>query len=646
MGRKTARRSVLIVSLIFLFSSISASAVYDGNIKGGIGMSNQQAAVKKLPARNEIDPKDTWRLEDIFPTDEAWEKEFNQIKEALPQIGEYKGKLGESADVLYDALTYQDSVMERLGKLYTYAHMRYDQDTTNSFYQGLNDRATTLYTQASSISSYIVPEILAIEEEKLKSFLNEKKELKLYEHSLNEINRERPHVLSAEQEALLAEASEVLGSSSNTFGMLNNADLTFPAIKDENGNEVEITHGRYIRFLESEDRRVREDAFKAVYKTYGDFKNTFASTLSGAVKKDNFRARIRNYESARHSALSSNNISEEVYDNLVSTINEHLDLLQRYVKLRKKVLNLDEVHMYDLYTPLVKDTKMEVTYEEAKDYLLKGLEPLGEEYVSVLKDGFENRWVDVHENKGKRSGAYSSGTYGTNPYILMNWQNNVNDLFTLAHEFGHSMHSYYTRKTQPYPYGDYSIFVAEVASTCNEALLNDYLLKTIDDEKKRLYLLNHFLEGFRGTVFRQTMFAEFEHLIHKKAQDGEPLTPELLTKTYYDLNKKYFGDDIVVDEEIGLEWARIPHFYYNYYVYQYATGYSAATALSKQILEEGEPAVERYLNYLKAGSSDYPIEVLKKAGVDMTSKEPIEEALKVFEEKLNEMEELLVKLDK
>ncbi|MGG3888327.1 oligoendopeptidase F [Metabacillus fastidiosus] len=609
-------------------------------------MSNQQAAVKKLPARNEIDPKDTWRLEDIFPTDEAWEKEFNQIKETLPQIGEYKGKLGESADVLYDALTYQNSVMERLGKLYTYAHMRYDQDTTNSFYQGLNDRATTLYTQASSISSYIVPEILAIEEEKLKSFLNEKKELKLYEHSLNEINRERPHVLSAEQEALLAEASEVLGSSSNTFGMLNNADLTFPAIKDENGNEVEITHGRYIRFLESEDRRVREDAFKAVYKTYGDFKNTFASTLSGAVKKDNFRARIRNYESARHSALSSNNIPEEVYDNLVSTINEHLDLLQRYVKLRKKVLNLDEVHMYDLYTPLVKDTKMEVTYEEAKDYLLKGLEPLGEDYVSVLKEGFENRWVDVHENKGKRSGAYSSGTYGTNPYILMNWQNNVNDLFTLAHEFGHSMHSYYTRKTQPYPYGDYSIFVAEVASTCNEALLNDYLLKTIDDEKKRLYLLNHFLEGFRGTVFRQTMFAEFEHLIHKKAQDGEPLTPELLTKTYYDLNKKYFGDDIVVDEEIGLEWARIPHFYYNYYVYQYATGYSAATALSKQILEEGEPAVERYLNYLKAGSSDYPIEVLKKAGVDMTSKEPIEEALKVFEEKLNEMEELLVKLDK
>jgi oligoendopeptidase F len=363
------------------------------------------------------------------------------------------------------------------------------------------------------------------------------------------------------------------------------------------------------------------------------------------VKKDNFSAKVRNYESARQAALSSDNIPESVYENLVSTVHDHLDLLQRYVKLRKEVLKLDEVHMYDLYTPLIKDVKMEVTYDEAKDYILKGLEPLGEEYNSILKEGFENRWVDIQENKGKRSGAYSSGTYGTNPYILMNWQDNVNNLFTLAHEFGHSVHSYYTRKTQPYPYGNYSIFVAEVASTCNEALLNHYLLNTIEDEKERLYLLNHFLEGFRGTVFRQTMFAEFEHMIHQKAQDGEPLTPELLTKTYYDLNKKYFGEDIVVDEEIGLEWARIPHFYYNYYVYQYATGYSAATALSNQILEEGQPAVDRYLEFLKAGSSDYPIEVLKKAGVDMTSSTPIEEACKVFEEKLNEMEELLTKIN-
>ncbi|XQY93849.1 oligoendopeptidase F [Metabacillus sp. HB246100] len=605
---------------------------------------SEQVAVKKLPSRSEIKTEDTWRLEDIFATDEAWEKEFKDIQSVLPKLGEFKGKLGQSATTLFEALSYQDEVMERLGKLYTYAHMRYDQDTTNSTYQALNDRARTLYTQAASISSYVVPEILSLDEAKLKTFLQEKEELKLYEHALDEINRQRPHVLSAEKEELLAEASEVLGSSSNTFGMLNNADLTFPSIKDEDGEEVEITHGRYVRFLESEDRRVREDAFKAVYGKYDEFKNTFASTLSGTVKKDNFSAKVRNYESARQAALSSDNIPEEVYENLVNTVHQNLDLLQRYVKLRKEVLQLDEVHMYDLYTPLVKDVKMEVPYEKAKEYILKGLEPLGEDYISILEDGFNNRWVDVHENKGKRSGAYSSGAYGTNPYILMNWQDNVNNLFTLAHEFGHSVHSYYTRNNQPYQYGDYSIFVAEVASTCNEALLNHYLLNTIEDEKQRLYLLNHFLEGFRGTVFRQTMFAEFEHLIHQKAQDGEPLTPELLTKTYYDLNKKYFGEDIVVDEEIGLEWARIPHFYYNYYVYQYATGYSAATALSNQILEEGKPAVDRYIDFLKAGSSDYPIEVLKKAGVDMTTSQPIEEACKVFEEKLNEMEELLAKI--
>ncbi|MEH7442829.1 oligoendopeptidase F [Bacillus sp. JJ1122] len=604
-------------------------------------MSNE-SAVKKLPPRNEVATEDTWRLEDIFANDEVWEKEFNEVKSLLPGVQEYQGKLAESADQLYNALQLQDKLIERLGRLYTYAHMRYDQDTTNSFYQGFDDRIKNLYSQAGSALAFIVPEILAVDEQKIKSFLAEKEELKLYEHALEEINLQRPHVLSAEQEALLAEASEVMSSPSNTFGMLNNADLEFPSIKDENGEEVEITHGRYIRFLESEDRRVREDAFKAVYKTYGSFKNTFASTLSGNIKKDNFNARVRKYDSARHAALAANNIPESVYENLVNTVNDNLHLLHRYVKLRRKVLGLEKLHMYDLFTPLVKNVKMEIPYAEAKDYVLKGLAPLGEEYNNVLKEGFENRWVDVYENKGKRSGAYSSGAYGTNPYILMNWQDNVNNLFTLAHEFGHSVHSYYTRKTQPYPYGSYSIFVAEVASTCNEALLNDYMLKTIDDEQKRLYLLNHYLEGFRGTVFRQTMFAEFEHMIHKKAQNNEALTADSLTKDYYELNKKYFGDeDIEIDEEIGLEWSRIPHFYYNYYVYQYATGFSAATALSKQILEEGQPAVERYIDFLKAGSSDYPIEVLKKAGVDMTSSKPIEEALKVFEEKLNEMEKML-----
>lgn len=596
---------------------------------------------KTLPTRKDVPVEYTWRLEDIFATDEQWEQEFQQIQALLPKFSEYKGRLGESAQMLYEALQYRDHVFMRLGKLYAYAHMRHDEDTANSLYQGLETRAEGLYAEAGQATAFIVPEILAMDEDVLRTFLQQYEPLRLYAHELDEMNRQRPHVLSEKEEALLAQAAEVMNASSNTFGALNNADLRFPTITDENGEEVEVTHGRYIRFLESEDRRVRRDAFKAVYDTYRKYENTFASTLSGAVKRNNFFARVRNYRSAREAALSKNQIPETVYDNLIETIHRYLPLLHRYVQLRKRVLGLDELHMYDLYTPLVKQVDMKVTYEEAKDILLKGLTPLGDEYISIVKEGFDNRWVDVQETRGKRSGAYSSGAYGTNPYILMNWQDNVNNLFTLAHEFGHSVHSYYTRKFQPYPYGNYSIFVAEVASTCNEALLNDYLLKTIDDEKKKLYLLNHYLETFRGTVFRQTMFAEFEHMIHQMAQNGEALTAKVLTEKYYELNKTYFGDGVVIDEEIGLEWARIPHFYYNYYVYQYATGFSAATALSKQILEEGAPAVERYIEFLKAGSSDYPIEVLKKAGVDMTSPEPIEQACQVFEQKLQELEQLL-----
>ncbi|MGG6432461.1 oligoendopeptidase F [Anoxybacillus sp. D401a] len=596
---------------------------------------------KSLPTRKDVPTEYTWRLEDIFATDEQWEEEFQAIAALLPKFSEYKGRLGESAETLYEALQYRDHVLLRLGKLYAYAHMRHDEDTTNSLYQGFESRAEGLYAQAGNAMAFIVPEILALDESVVRTFLQQHEPLRLYEHELDEMNRQRPHVLSEKEEALLAQAADVMNASSNTFGALNNADLRFPTIQDENGEEVEVTHGRYIRFLESEDRRVRHDAFKAVYDTYRKYENTFASTLSGAVKRNNFFARVRNYRSAREAALSKNQIPETVYDNLIETIHRYLPLLHRYVQLRKRVLGLDELHMYDLYTPLVKQVDMKVTYEEAKELLLKGLAPLGEQYIAIVKEGFDNRWVDVHETRGKRSGAYSSGSYGTNPYILMNWQDNVNNLFTLAHEFGHSVHSYYTRKYQPYPYGNYSIFVAEVASTCNEALLNDYLLQTIDDEKKKLYLLNHYLETFRGTVFRQTMFAEFEHMIHQMAQNGEALTAQTLTEKYYDLNKTYFGDGIVIDEEIGLEWARIPHFYYNYYVYQYATGFSAATALSKQILEEGTPAVERYIEFLKAGSSDYPIEVLKKAGVDMTSPEPIEQACQVFEQKLKQLEQLL-----
>lgn len=603
-----------------------------------------ESIVKTLPLRSEIKLEDTWRLEDIFVSNEVWEREFEDVKNLLLGLSAFQDKLGESVTKLYEALQYQDHILNRVGKLYTYAHMRYDQDTTNALYQGYNDRIKSLYAQVGSGLAFIIPEILSIEEKRITEFLNQSEDLMLYAYALKKINLQRPHVLSADQEALLAQASEILDASSNTFGMLNNADMEFPSITDEQGDQVAVTHGRYIRFLESGDPRVRRDAFKVVYDTYGRYRNTFASTLSSNVKKDNFYASVRKYDSARQAALAENNIPESVYDNLIETIHKNLPLLHRYIKLRKEVLGLDELHIYDLYTPLLKNIKMDIEYSDAKDYILKALEPMGEEYLNVLKEGFNERWVDVQENKGKRSGAYSSGAYGTNPYILMNWQSNVNNLFTLAHEFGHSVHSYYTRKCQPFPYGDYSIFVAEVASTCNEALLNAYLLKTIDDDQKRLYLLNHYLEGFRGTVFRQTMFAEFEHLIHQKAQNNEALTAELLTEEYLNLNKAYFGEDnLIIDEAIGLEWARIPHFYYNYYVYQYATGYSAAAALSKQILTEGQPAVERYLTYLKAGSSDDPIEVLKKAGVDMTSSKPVEEACQVFEEILTEMEEILSK---
>ncbi|WP_050182708.1 oligoendopeptidase F [Domibacillus robiginosus] len=599
-------------------------------------------AVKQLPARSEVPEELKWRLEDIFATDEEWEEEFKALQALAGEASSYKGTLGESAEQMHAFFSWQDVLLERMGRLYTYAHMRYDEDTQNAHYQGMNDRAKMLYTQIAGALSFADPEILSIEEKKVNEFVASYEPLQLYKKVLDDLNKQRPHVLSAAEENLLAQASDVLGSSSTTFGMLNNADLEFPVIQDENGESVQITHGNYVRFLESSDRRVREDAFKAVYATYGKFKNTFASTLSGQVKRDNFSAGVRHYKSAREAALSRNHIPEAVYDNLVSTINQNLPLLHRYVALRKRVLGLDELHMYDLYTPLVAEGKFDVTYDEAKEWLQKGLQPLGKEYNDILTKGLESRWVDVVENKGKRSGAYSSGAYGTNPYVLMNWQDNVNNLFTLAHEFGHSIHSYYTRENQPYIYGDYSIFVAEVASTCNESILNDYLLKTTDDEKKRIYLLNHFLETFRGTVFRQTMFAEFEHLVHEKAQKGEALTAEGLSEAYYELNKKYFGDDMVIDEEIALEWARIPHFYYNYYVYQYATGLSAAIALSSQILKDGEPAAQRYINeFLKAGSSADPIEVLKRAGVDMTEAAPIEAACRVFEETLDEMEKLL-----
>lgn len=599
---------------------------------------------KKVLLREEVPVELTWDLTTIFGSDEAWEAEYKALEELIAQADQYKGTVATSAENLYKALQFSDSISERLGRVYVYSSLKHDQDTTNGKYQAMISRSQSLAAKYGAAVSFITPEIMAIDEETLNNYVETYEPLQLYKQAIKELNLGRPHILSADQEAILAQLAEVSGASGNTFGALNNADLEFPKVKNDEGEEVPLTHGSYISFLESRNREVREGAFKAMYDTYGKFKNTFASTLAGNVKSHNAKAKIRHYNNARHAAMSNNFIPEKVYDQLIETVHNNLHLLHRYVSLRKKVLGLDELHMYDLFTPLVKEVKMEMSYEEAKKIMVESFAPLGKEYQETVQKGLDSRWVDVLENKGKRSGAYSSGTYGTNPYVLMNWQNNVDNLFTLAHEFGHSMHSYYSRQIQPYQYSDYSIFVAEVASTCNEELLFDHLMKTIDDEQQKIYLLNHWLDGFRGTVFRQTMFAEFEHIIHEMDRNGEAITAERLTEIYYDLNKQYFGEEMTVDEEIGLEWARIPHFYYNYYVYQYATGQSAAVALSKQILEEGQPAVDRYINnFLKAGCSNFPIEVLRAAGVDMESPKPIEEACKVFEEKLNELESLLLK---
>lgn len=602
------------------------------------------AEVKKIPTRDEVPVNLTWNLENIFQTVELWNEEFTAISTLQEKASSFEGTLKTSSQAMLEVLQYRDEVYTRLGILYTYAHMKSDQDTTNSEFQGLESRCRSLVAKVSTALSFLTPEILSLSEKEIEGYLVENEALRLYKHELDEINEQRAHVLPAEQEAILAQMSEVTGASANTFSMLNNADLEFPIVKDEDGNDVQLTHGNYIQFMDSTNRSVREAGFKAMYETFGKFKNTFATTLAGNVKSHNVSAKIRNFNSARHSAMSNNSIPEKVYDQLLSTVHDNIGLMHRYLDLRKKVLGLDELHMWDVYTPLVNETTMKVTYDQATEHMLNSFSAMGDEYVSIVKKALDDRWVDVVENKGKRSGAYSSGSYGTNPFILMNWQDNLDNLYTLVHEFGHSVHSYYTRNNQPAVYGDYSIFVAEVASTCNEELLTDYLLKTVEDENLRIYILNHWLDSFKGTIIRQSMFAEFEHIIHEMDRKGEPLTADTLSAKYHELNKFYFGEDMVSDEEIALEWARIPHFYYNYYVYQYATGKSAAIALSSQILSEGEVAVERYVNnFLKAGSSDTPINVLRAAGVDMESARPVELAFELFEKNLAELERLLLK---
>ncbi|MCE4958756.1 oligoendopeptidase F [Staphylococcus haemolyticus] len=586
-------------------------------------------------------PNYTWDLTTIFKNDEAFEEALKEVEGYLGKEEQFKGHLADSADTLCDALALEDEIGTKLEKVYVYAHLKQDQDTSNDKYTGFESRAHQLIIKISSAWSFLVPEILQIDEDKLQSFIETNDNLKRYEFDLKLINEKRPHILDAEQERLLTEAQDALSTPSNVYGMFSNADLEFEDAVDKDGEKHPLTQGTFIKYLESDDRELRQSAYNNLYKAYGAYNNTLGSTLAGEVKKNVFNARTHNYKTAREHALSNNHIPEEVYDNLVKTVHKYLPLLHRYTKLRKELLAVDELKMYDLYTPMVKDVKFEMPYEEAKEWMLKALEPMGEEYLDVVKEGLNNRWVDVYENKGKRSGGYSSGAHLTNPFILLNWSDTVSDLYTLIHEFGHSAHSYFSRKHQPSNSSDYSIFVAEVASTCNEALLSDYMDKHLDDER-RLLLLNQELERFRATLFRQTMFAEFEHKIHQIEEAGEPLTATRMNDEYAKLNKQYFGDVVETDDNISKEWSRIPHFYMNYYVYQYATGYSAAQSLSHQILTEGKPAVERYINeFLKKGSSNYPIEILKNAGVDMTSPEPIEQACEVFEQKLDTFEKLM-----
>jgi oligoendopeptidase F len=591
-----------------------------------------------VPKRSESAPETTWKLEDLFANQAAWDSEFAEAKSLIKKAAAFEGKLADPAQ-LKACFELEDELSLHVERLYVYANMKHHEDTAEPVYQALSDKSKKLSVETGEALSYITPEVLGLSDNDLEAMIGNES-LAKFRHTLEEMRRQKAHVLSKNEEALLAQVGNVSSAPGTIFGMLNNADLKFPKVKNEDGEEVELTHGRYIQFLESKNQDVRRDAFKAMYDTYGKLKNTLASTLGANVTKNIFYAKARKYDSALDMSLYGDNIPQSVYTNLIDTIHKHLPLMHRYMDLRKKLLGLEELHMYDLFAPLVEEFKMDITYDEAKKTIKESLKPLGEDYLNVLQDGFDNGWIDVYENEGKRSGAYSWGAFGTHPYVLLNHNDNLNSMFTLTHEMGHALHSYYSDNNQNYRDAQYTIFLAEVASTLNEALLMDYMLKKSTDPKEKMYLLTYYADQFRTTVFRQTMFAEFEKIVHERVEQGESLTPQELNKIYYDLNVHYYGPGMVIDKDIEMEWARIPHFYNSFYVYKYATGFSAATSFSKQILEEGAPAVDRYLGFLKSGGSDFSINILKKAGVDMSSPEPIEQAMSVFEELIGQMEQL------
>ncbi|WP_225049252.1 oligoendopeptidase F [Lacticaseibacillus kribbianus] len=596
--------------------------------------------MEQLPKREAVPTELTWDLTTIFATDAEWEQAAAAVTAQGAEAAKLEGTLGDSAEALAAGIAQILDVVRALEKVYVYASMSSDQDTANAHYQGFNARAEAMVAKIEAQIAFMEPEILAIPEHTLTAWLATPA-LAPYRHYIDGITAGRAHVLPSAQEALLAAAGDALGASRAAFNVLNNSDLSFDSVQDDDGKTRQLSNGLYGQLIRSTKRPVREAAFKTLFKAYGEFKNTFATTLAGETKRHNFLATAHHYPDARAAAMAGNHIPEAVFDTLIEQVNTHLPLLHRYVALRKELLGLDDLHMYDMYTPLTGDAPLSYTYEQAKDMAKKALAPLGADYLSHVAEIFDNRYIDVCENLGKRSGAYSGGSYDTAPYELLNWQDSLDALYTLVHETGHSVHSWYTRHNQPYVYGDYPIFVAEIASTSNENLLTDYLLKTQTDPKVRAYILNFYLDGFKGTVFRQTQFAEFEHWIHVQDATGTPLTAAAMSDFYGDLNARYYGPAVARDPEIALEWARIPHFYMNYYVYQYSTGFAAASTLAARI-SAGEPgAVDKYLGFLKSGSSQYAIDTMKAAGVDMAQSAYLEDAFKVFEDRLDEFEKLI-----
>ena len=598
---------------------------------------------RKLNTREEADARYKWAIEDLYKDDEDWKRDYELLKSRIPELTKFRGRLGESAEVLLSMQKLSDELNQLLEKVYVYANQRLHENTDNSTYQNLASQAQGLLVELSESLSFVEPELMELPDGIIDTFLNENEELSVYRQYFENIIRQKKHVLPTEQEQLFAAMGEVAESPKDIFSMFNNADIRFPEIAGEDGHPVQVTHGRYMSLMQSRNRQVRKDAFEAMYGVYGDWRNTLAAMYRANVKQEAFLAKAHKYTSDLEAALDGSHIPVKVYEQLIEAVHESMPLMYRYMKLRKKLLGVEELHMYDLYVPVIEQDHSEIPFEQAKKTVLEGLAPMGEEYLHLLREGFDHGWIDVYENQGKRTGAYSWGAYGTHPYVLLNYQGTLHDVFTLAHEMGHALHSWYSDEHQPYIYAGYRIFVAEVASTCNEALLIHYLMeqsKKAGDRKKTMYLMNYFLEQFRTTLFRQTMFAEFEKITHGLQEQGETLTADRLCEIYYDLNKLYFGEEICVDQEIAMEWARIPHFYTPFYVYQYATGFSAAIALSKQILEQGVPAVEQYKKFLKGGSSMYPLELLKMAGVDMEQKAPVQDALAVFAQYLDEMERL------